>query len=183
MLQIVVDGEICINDAGHGGESIHRGLIANAQDVFCYCDQTTLAWLRNNQTYCRLVCGYSVEDQLLAALTSVRSSGDSYSSVGYDSRAPHPTPENPLGVEFPGITFTRTSEEPEPNWVGHLITEYCPRPSVLVYDYAVGGGTIHGVKHQIDYHFMRSLASKPDWAPWTGDDTLFGTSDMCWLCE
>jgi hypothetical protein len=108
-------------------------------------------------------------------------SGDSYSSVGYDSRSPHPTPENPLGVEFPGFTWTRTSDDP--NWVGHLITEYCPRPSVLVYDYAVGGDTVHGIKHQVRYHFMRSLASKPDWAPWTGHDTLFGTYMRWYSCQ
>lgn len=36
-----------------------------------------------------------------------------------------PDANKPLGVPFPGITWN----EPErPNWVGHLITKYCPEP-------------------------------------------------------
>jgi hypothetical protein len=98
-------------------------------------------------------------------------SGDSYSSVGYDSGSPHPHPDEPIGVKFPGVTWTNDGE---PNWVGHLITKYSQNPSLLVYDYAVGGDKVDGIKHQVRYHFMGSLANKPDWAPWTAENTLFG---------
>ena len=88
-------------------------------------------------------------------------SGDSYSAVGFDHRD-HPSASQPLGVPFPGDTYN----EPDlPNWVGYLITKYCPPPRfdpskeeqdshykespLLVYDYAEGGATIANVCSQI----------------------------------
>ncbi|OCH86251.1 hypothetical protein OBBRIDRAFT_890618 [Obba rivulosa] len=103
--------------------------------------------------------------------------GDSYSSVGYSSSAPHPTEEQPLGVEFPG-TLTWTTED-EPNWVGYLVSKYLEgRPAgrrPIVFDYAVGGSTLAGVSHQINRHFLPTAGQKPDWAPWDASDTLFIT--------
>ncbi|GLB34892.1 hypothetical protein LshimejAT787_0204570 [Lyophyllum shimeji] len=116
--------------------------------------------------------------------------GDSYSSVGYDD-APRDcvsTALQPLGVPFPGSTWN----EPDlPNWVGHLVTKYFPRPRfipagveqdaaylerpLLVYDYAKGGDTVTGVRRQIQSRFLPSVGQKPDWASWSSDNSLFIT--------
>jgi len=101
--------------------------------------------------------------------------GDSYSSVGYDSTCPHPTKEEPLGVEWPGTTYTEG--EFAPNWVGHLVAAHRPRPDTLVFDYAVGGSRVHGVRQQIQREFLHEAGTKPKWAPWMPDDSLF----VCWV--
>ncbi|KZT08256.1 carbohydrate esterase family 16 protein [Laetiporus sulphureus 93-53] len=99
--------------------------------------------------------------------------GDSYSDVGYLAlMSPHPTEVQPLGVEFPGVTWT---ESDTANWVGHLITNYSPHGQMLVYDYAVGGDTVSGVRIQIRNRFLPTAGRKPDWAPWSSTDTLFIT--------
>ena len=57
------------------------------------------------------------------------------------------------------------------------------KPTLLVYDYAVGGAMIHGVKRQIEEDFSSDggVGSKPDWVNWDGQDTLFGTIILiCW---
>jgi len=94
----------------------------------------------------------------------------------------------PLGVPFPGSTWN----EPDlPNWVGHLITKYFPRSRftpgdveqdavymkrpLLVYDYAKGGDTVTGVRHQIQSKFLPNVGQKPDWASWSSDKSLFIT--------
>ncbi|KAH9935006.1 uncharacterized protein B0H18DRAFT_979369 [Fomitopsis serialis] len=97
--------------------------------------------------------------------------GASYCDVGYTSRSPHPTLEDPLGVEFPGHTW---AEPGKANWVGHLITEHSLSP-ILVHDYAMGGDRVDGVRRQIEKDFMPNLAPKPSWAPWREQDTLFAT--------
>lgn len=117
--------------------------------------------------------------------------GDSYSSVGYEgNEADHPTASNPLGVPYPGLTWN----EPDlPNWVGHLITKFCPPPRydpnaeegqevagytdspLLVYDYARGGDTIAGVRRQIQEQFLKKVGQKPSWAPWAANNSLFVT--------
>lgn len=97
--------------------------------------------------------------------------GDSYSQVGYNSTAPHPTHDNPLGIKFPGSTY---NERGQPNWVGHFITKYVSQ-RLLVYDYAQGGHTLKGVRTQIDREFTPHLATKPEWAPWSEADSLFVT--------
>ncbi|KAG6917967.1 hypothetical protein DXG01_017151 [Tephrocybe rancida] len=96
------------------------------------------------------------------------------------------TAQHPLGVPFPGFTW---NEKDLPNWVGHLITKYFPRPRfvagqgatqdpvyvespLLVYDYAVGGDTIAGVGRQIR-RFLRVVGQMPEWAPWSFDNSLF----------
>lgn len=63
-----------------------------------------------------------------------------------------------------------------PNWVGHLVTSRRLRAQqqpLLVYDYAVGGHTLSGVQSQINLWFLPHVAQKPDWAPWTADESLF----------
>lgn len=98
-------------------------------------------------------------------------SGDSYSSVGYDRFSPHPTREEPLGIPFPGVTYT---EPDQPNWVGHLVSNYSLNPELRVYDFAEGGDGVFGVSLQIRNQYMRALALKPEWAPWCAEDSLFG---------
>lgn len=110
---------------------------------------------------------------MLIRCVSFSASGASYSSIGYSSSEPHPTPDEPLGVPWPGSTVT----EPvgKANWVGHLVKDFAK--DLLVYDYAVAGaGVDHMAKHQIEEHFMTSVGLKPEWAPWTAGDALFG---MC----
>lgn len=90
--------------------------------------------------------------------------------MGYTSRSPHPTLEQPLGVDFPGNTW---AEPGKPNWVGHLAIQRTPSP-LLVYDYGLGGDRVDGVRRQVEKEFIPHLGSKPSWAPWTEDDTMFG---------
>ena len=108
----------------------------------------------------------------------------------------HPSPLNPLGVSYPGETFCYG----EPNWVGHFVTKYSPGSnfiphteldergtavpsSIVVFDYAVGGDAVQGVRTQISRQFFGHIACKPDWAAWTSQDTLFGARhpDYRWL--
>lgn len=101
-------------------------------------------------------------------------SGASYCDIGHGHwtrNDPHPTPEQPLGVDFPGLTYC---EPGTPNWVGHLVTEYAQHKEMLVYCYAVGGARVDGVKAQIKQRFLPEVGLKPEWARWSADDTLFG---------
>jgi hypothetical protein len=127
-----------------------------------------LARVRENQTYRHIV--RSALTERLFHFSPLILSGASYCDVGYSTKSPHPTPENPLGVDFPGITY---AEPGEPNWVGHLVKKYSASPSVLVYDFARGGNRVDGVAHQFEDQFLPVLSTKPSWAPWTAEDTLF----------
>ncbi|KAI9067916.1 carbohydrate esterase family 16 protein [Trametes sanguinea] len=122
--------------------------------------------------------------------------GASYCDVGYNSRAPHPSPERPLGVDFPGETWCGTIDKEqnkvtyEPNWVGHLVELVRAQrneSSLLVYNYALGGETASGVKRQIEEEFVPHVATRPEWAPWTPEDTLFATwvgiNDCAWNAD
>ncbi|OBZ75362.1 Thermolabile hemolysin [Grifola frondosa] len=108
--------------------------------------------------------------------------GDSYSDVGYNATmSAHPTGDQPFGIEFPGITW---AEPGMPNWVGHLVTEYSLHTHLLVYDYAVGGDTVSGVRKQVQVKFLPHVGAKPHWAPWVASNTLFvtwvGINDCAW---
>ncbi|KAJ7198856.1 hypothetical protein GGX14DRAFT_373753 [Mycena pura] len=109
--------------------------------------------------------------------------GDSYSAVGYDHHS-IPTREQPLGVEFPGTTFT---DEGLPNWVGHLVTNYSLGSRLLVYDYAVCGARVYDVENQIQAVFKAHIAEKPAWAPWAAKNALFvtwvGINDSAWCSD
>jgi len=103
--------------------------------------------------------------------------GASYCDIGSNlsfKDTPRPSKDCPLGVEFPGLTY---AEVGKPNWIGHLITEFKPSPSVqpTVHCFAVGGATVHGVARQVQDNFLPTVGQKPDWAPWTSSDTLFLT--------
>jgi len=112
-------------------------------------------------------------------------SGDSYSSVGYDSsQVGIPSaPENPLGIKFPGHTWTEGPDTP--NWVGWLISKYSKNPNLIAYDYAVGGDDVSGVREQIHEEFVPHIGGKPDWARWEESNTLFviwvGINDCAYI--
>ncbi|TFY83714.1 hypothetical protein EWM64_g297 [Hericium alpestre] len=74
--------------------------------------------------------------------------GASYCDVGYSHREAHPTPERPLGVDFPGDTY---NEPGKPNWVGHLVTM---EHNFLVHDYGKGGAMVDGVRYQVETEFL-----------------------------
>ncbi|CDO69704.1 Carbohydrate Esterase Family 16 protein [Trametes cinnabarina] len=110
--------------------------------------------------------------------------GASYCDIGYRSSAPHPSSERPLGVDFPGKTWCgkidreRNTITYEPNWVGHLVELVRAQRNgspLIVYDYALGGEAASGVKRQIEKEFSPHVATKPEWASWTSEDTLFAT--------
>lgn len=92
--------------------------------------------------------------------------------MGFDLVNTHPSRENPLGIEFPGMTFTEDMNSP--NWVGYLVTKRKEETSpLLVYDYAVGGHTVSGIENQVSRRFLPHVGIKPNWAPWNAKDTLF----------
>lgn len=56
----------------------------------------------------------------------------------------------------------------------HLLKKRDESHPLLVYDYAIGGHTVDGVRQQVRMKYLRSLGGKPDSAPWTEQDSLFG---------
>lgn len=122
-----------------------------------------------------ILCVFTFKFLVFRSLTCCKHSGDSYTDVLYDSRSPHPTREEPLGVPFPGRTFTETGNLM--NWVGYLVeNRIAADQPVLVYDYAVGGHRVVDVAGQIHDQFMPIVGQKPDWAPWKSGNTLFSES-------
>ncbi|KIO19679.1 hypothetical protein M407DRAFT_30680 [Tulasnella calospora MUT 4182] len=114
---------------------------------------------------------WNVFEQMLTDPTN----GDSYSSVGYK---PHqkPTEEIPLGVEFPGDAGDLWVEDEKPNWVGYLINKYYPRSPLLVYNYAVGGDDINGLRRQVKRYRQPGSPGHPDFDEcWQGNNSLFVT--------
>ncbi|KAH9923753.1 uncharacterized protein BXZ73DRAFT_50834 [Epithele typhae] len=115
--------------------------------------------------------------------------GDSYSSVGFTSRDPPPSDDEPLGIPFPGITSCEVVDAAnqvtyEPNWVGHLNKHRRASP-LRVLNYAVSGDTVARLrKCQVHREFLTSAGTKPEWAPWTASDTLvtiwIGINDCTW---
>lgn len=93
------------------------------------------------------------------------------------STVSHKLPTEPLGVSYPGHTWTEGHDKP--NWVGHLVKPHTKdtnhdNPKFLVYDYAMGGATITGVHEQIHRDFLPTVGERPKWASWKETDTLFG---------
>lgn len=76
-----------------------------------------------------------------------------------------PTEEEPLGVPFPGSTYTEG-----PNWVGHLAKSR--EPPFLVHNYSRSGQTAEGVRTQV---FVEFTQRHPPEIPWTAHDTVFAT--------
>ncbi|KAF8599471.1 hypothetical protein BDV93DRAFT_449194 [Ceratobasidium sp. AG-I] len=105
--------------------------------------------------------------------------GDSYSTVSWaPSTAPNPTPEQPVGVQWPGVTSVGAFQ---PNWVGYMTNGF-NTSSLLAYDYAISGNNITGFTSQIQTEFVPTAGQKPDATPWTADNSLFvswiGINDM-----
>ncbi|KAI0077245.1 hypothetical protein K474DRAFT_1707544 [Panus rudis PR-1116 ss-1] len=99
--------------------------------------------------------------------------GDSYSDVGFvTTGCPNPTERHPLGLPYPGITW---AENDKPNWVGYFVKEFNKDRSLLVYDYAVGGDVVRNMVNRVDRLFIPKIGNRPDFAPWTPDDSLFIT--------
>ncbi|KAK9781225.1 hypothetical protein SCAR479_05046 [Seiridium cardinale] len=106
--------------------------------------------------------------------------GDSYSQTGFDINGTHPSAANPLGnPALPGYTASGGLD-----WVGYMVTEY-NASLLLSYNLAYGGATTDAglvapyattVLSFVDQvnEFSASLASKPDWAPWTSENALIG---------
>lgn len=108
-------------------------------------------------------------------------SGDSYSQTGFDITGDKPSAANPLGnPPLPGWTASGGLD-----WVGFMVTEF-NASLVYSYNFAFGGATVDGdivppydpatVLSLIDQVqlFSDNLAAKPDYAPWTPDNTVAG---------
>ncbi|KZV69485.1 carbohydrate esterase family 16 protein [Peniophora sp. CONT] len=112
--------------------------------------------------------------------------GDSYSSVDYNgTKSPHPTPQEPLGVPFPGRTWASINGD-DANWVGFIVNTIADeRKDLLVYDYAVGGDRVESLERQVGRSGFETIRDKPDWAPWTAADSLFvawfGINDCAYI--
>ncbi|AEO68387.1 carbohydrate esterase family 16 protein [Thermothielavioides terrestris NRRL 8126] len=115
-----------------------------------------------------------------AAVKYLITFGDSYSQTGFDINSTKPAPGNPLGnPPLPGWTASGGL-----NWVGFL-TSVFNTTTVLTYNFAYGGATTNAtlvapyeptVLSLIDQvaEFSGSIASKPSYAPWTAQNSLFG---------
>ena len=112
------------------------------------------------------------------------SSGDSYTTTGFNQSSTQPTPTNPLGnPTYPGYTASNG-----PNWVDYLTVKY-NESVVLTYNLAYGGATIDSdlvapykptvssVAEQIENEWFPVYARKPSFAPWTSRNTLFAIFD------
>jgi hypothetical protein len=146
-----------------------------------------LVWFPRNNKFDHIVSLSSLNDTLVNMSFSRACSGASYCDIGHLSPLKKPNANNPLDIKFPGICWT---EDGKPNWVGHLITKHYPHPRfdpskaeqskeyldnpLLVYNYARGGEMVDGVGRQINQYFLPGVGQKPDWAPWTSENTLFG---------
>ncbi|KAK4223487.1 hypothetical protein QBC38DRAFT_516820 [Podospora fimiseda] len=106
--------------------------------------------------------------------------GDSYSQTGFDISGTKPSPGNPLGnPQLPGWTASGGL-----NWVGFLTSQF-NTSILLTYNFAYGGATTNAslvtpwredVLSFVDQvaQFSNSIASKPSYAPWTAENSLFG---------
>ncbi|KAM7199128.1 putative endoglucanase type F [Rhypophila sp. PSN 637] len=113
--------------------------------------------------------------------------GDSYSQTGFNINSTKPSASNPLGnPPLPGWTASGGY-----NWIGflaspnHNFSSSNPNTPLLTYNFAYGGATTDAslvtpyaptVLSFIDQvaQFSGSIASKPNYAPWTSENTLFG---------
>ncbi|KAG8983886.1 hypothetical protein FRB94_002247 [Tulasnella sp. JGI-2019a] len=98
--------------------------------------------------------------------------GDSYSAVGFRPSLKdfEPTEERPIGVEWPGHTWSKN----QPVWVNHLINIYAEE-TLLVYDYAEGGHTVRNVAMQVKDAFLTGAGREDRGNTWKAEDSLFVT--------
>lgn len=107
-------------------------------------------------------------------------SGDSYSQTGFEITGEKPSAANPLGnPPLPGYTASGGLD-----WVGFMVTEF-NASLTYSFNFAYGGATVDAdivppytdtVLSMIDQVqlFSDNLASKPDYAPWTAENTVAG---------
>jgi hypothetical protein len=108
--------------------------------------------------------------RFVISLVCSNDSGDSLSSIEYDVNGPPPDESNPIGnPPYPGWTTSGGA-----NWVGYLSTEY-NQSTVLTHDFAQSGAVVQWVEQQVNEHFLPFAGRQPDWAPWTANESLFGT--------
>ncbi|KAF8599475.1 hypothetical protein BDV93DRAFT_526021 [Ceratobasidium sp. AG-I] len=95
--------------------------------------------------------------------------GDSYSTVSWGpTSAPSPSPAEPVGVEWPGVTSVGAFQA---NWVGYM-TRGFNTSSLLAYDYAISGNNVTGFTSQVET-FMSTAGQRPAATPWTADNAVF----------
>lgn len=95
--------------------------------------------------------------------------GDSYSTVSWGpASAPAPSPADPVGVEWPGVTSVGPLQ---PNWVGYM-TRGFNQSNLLAYDYAISGNNITGYTSQVQT-FSATAGMKPAETPWAADNSVF----------
>ncbi|CAE6449682.1 unnamed protein product [Rhizoctonia solani] len=113
-------------------------------------------------------------------------SGDSYSSVlerVADGTVPDPTTDLPLGVPFPGSTWT---EGEKPNWVGHLLDTWPFKRPLLIHDFAMGGDTVRDMEAAVNgpYHELVNSRCKCN-EHWKPENSLFvfwiGINDLAYI--
>ncbi|CAE6486216.1 unnamed protein product [Rhizoctonia solani] len=96
--------------------------------------------------------------------------GDSYSTVSWaPTTAPNPTPANPIGVEWPGVTSVGGLQA---NWVGYMTNGF-NQSNLMAYDYAISGNNITGYVSQVQTEFIPTAGQKPADVPWTADNSIF----------
>ncbi|KAG9118471.1 hypothetical protein FRC07_007009 [Ceratobasidium sp. 392] len=96
--------------------------------------------------------------------------GDSYSTVSWaPTTAPTPTPANPIGVEWPGITSVGALQ---PNWVGYMTNGFNVS-NLLAFDYAIAGNNITGFTSQIQNEFIPTAGQRPASSAWAADNSVF----------
>ncbi|KAG9098203.1 hypothetical protein FRC06_006651 [Ceratobasidium sp. 370] len=92
-------------------------------------------------------------------------SGDSYSTVSWaPTTAPVPTPANPIGAEWPGVTSVGVFE---PNWMGSNVS------NLLAFVYTTPGNNLTGFTTQIQVEFTPTAGQKPASSPRTADNSVF----------
>ncbi|CAI7587092.1 unnamed protein product [Penicillium glandicola] len=104
--------------------------------------------------------------------------GDSYTMTSFDVNGTQPTTGNPMGNPTLGTGTTGGGI----NWVGYLTT-VDNASLVLTYDLAVGGASLDnslvptGITGDVVSQvasFETAYGQKPDTAPWTSDNAVFG---------
>ncbi|KAJ1311189.1 hypothetical protein OPQ81_009690 [Rhizoctonia solani] len=113
--------------------------------------------------------------------------GDSYSSVmeRTTNTIPYPTIELPLGVPFPGYTWT---EGEKPNWVGYLLNTWAYERPLLVHDFAMGGDTVRNMEVAINGPYQELISSRCKCNEhWKAANSLFifwiGINDLASLSD
>jgi phospholipase/lecithinase/hemolysin len=113
-------------------------------------------------------------------LILIFSSGDSYTTTGFNDTLTQPSDDNPLGnPTYPGYTAANG-----PNWVDYLTTTY-NSSLLLTYNLAYGGATVDSalvapylpivlsVAEQVQNEFFPVYGGKST-VEWESRDTLFG---------